>query len=78
MSFLELTLQQKTGIAVQAWLDWMRGGIQSAKANYDNIVNWLVTIEGNPDFTEEDKTVVLQKVGEILSEWKALIPNTVE
>lgn len=73
--FLESTDKQKTVIQLKSWLDSLNSNIDSAKVQYDNIVNWLGVIEGNEEYTEEDKLEVFSKLGEAVTKIKTLLPT---
>lgn len=75
MSFLELTPQQQTGIQINAWLNSLLSNVDSAKSNYDNIVNWLTVIETNEEYSDEDKLAVQAKLEEAIDKIKSLLPT---
>ncbi len=75
MSFLTITPQQQTWIQLKSWLDSLHSNIDSAKVQYDNIVNWLGVIEWNEEYTEEDKLEVFSKLGEAVVKIKTLLPT---
>lgn len=72
--FLESTPKQLTAIQIKSWLESLNSNIESAKSNYDNIVNWLWTIESNEEYSEEDKLEVMQKLWESINKIKSLLP----
>lgn len=73
--FLESTPKQLTAIQVKSWIDSLNSSIDSAKSNYDNIVNWLTVVESNEEYTTEDKIEVQTKLVEAISKIKSLLPN---
>ncbi len=75
MSFLDIPPQQQTGIQVNSWINSLLANVDSAKSNYDNIVNWLAIVETNEEYTSEDKLAVVARLGEAISKIKSLLPT---
>lgn len=73
--FLESTPKQLTAIQVNNWINALNAGIDSAKTNYDNITNWLSTVESNEEYSAEDKTEVVAKLIEAVNKIKSLLPS---
>jgi len=73
--FLEATPKQLTAIQVKSWIDSLNSSIDSAKINYDNIINWLTVIELNEEYTPDDKIEVQDKLVEAINKIKSLLPN---
>lgn len=74
MSFLDTTPQQQTGIQIKSWISSLNANIDSAKSNYDNLVNWLQVVEANEEYTEEDKTAVKAEMLIAVDKIKSLLP----
>lgn len=75
MSFLDITPQQQTGIQVNSWINSLLSNVDSAKSNYDIIVNWLAIVETNEEYTSEDKLAVMTKLTEAINKIKSLLPT---
>lgn len=75
MSFLDLTPQQQTGIQIKSWINSLHSNIDSAKANYDNLVNWLAIVETNDEYSPEDKTAVISELSSAVLKIKSLLPT---
>lgn len=75
MSFLDLTPQQQTGIQVNAWINSLLASVDSAKANYDNISNWLIIASENSEYSQEDFDAVSVKLTEAIDKIKSLLPT---
>lgn len=73
--FLESTPKQLTAIQVNNWINALNAGIDSAKTNYDNITNWLSTVESNEEYSAEDKAEVVAKLIEAVNKIKSLLPS---
>lgn len=73
--FLESTPKQLTAIQVNNWINALNSGIDSAKINYDNLTNWLATVESNEEYSLEDKEEVVAKLLEAVNKIKSLLPS---
>lgn len=74
MSFLDTTPQQQTSIQIKSWISSLNANIDSAKSNYDNLVNWLQVVEANEEYTEEDKNAVKAEMLLAIDKIKSLLP----
>lgn len=74
MSFLDTTPQQQTSIQIKSWISSLNANIDSAKSNYDNLVNWLQVVEANEEYTEEDKNAVKSEMLLAIDKIKSLLP----
>ena len=74
MSFLDTTPQQQTSIQIKSWISSLNANIDSAKSNYDNLVNWLQVVEANEEYTEEDKNAVKAEMLLAVDKIKSLLP----
>ena len=74
MSFLDTTPQQQTSIQIKSWISSLNANIDSAKSNYDNLVNWLQIVEANEEYTEEDKNAVRAEMLLAIDKIKSLLP----
>lgn len=74
MSFLDTTPQQQTSIQIKSWISSLNANIDSAKSNYDNLVNWLQIVEANEEYTEEDKNAVKSEMLLAIDKIKSLLP----
>jgi hypothetical protein len=75
MSFLDLTPQQQTGLQVNSWINSLLSSVDSAKANYDNISNWLIVASENSEYSDEDFDAVAIKLTEAVDKIKSLLPK---
>ncbi len=60
---------------MNAWINSLLSSAQSAKSNYEQIMNWLEVSQDNTEYTEEDRQAVLTKVSDAIAQIKSLLPN---
>jgi ribulose 1,5-bisphosphate carboxylase large subunit-like protein len=59
MSFLTSTEKQLTALQIKSWADSATSSMVSAKNSFESIKTWLVTVQDNPEYTEEEKAEVI-------------------
>jgi hypothetical protein len=57
--FLTSTDKQQTALQLKSWADSATASMQSAKNSFESIKTWLITVQDNPEYTNEEKVEVI-------------------
>lgn len=65
MSVFTQTDKQLTFIQIKSWADSATSSMQSAKNSFESIKTWLITVQDNPEYTNEEKAEVIAMTTEL-------------
>jgi hypothetical protein len=63
--FLNNTDKQNTALQINSWINSCESNMNSAKNTFETIKNWLVASVDNPDYSEEDRQEIIDKLAEL-------------
>lgn len=65
MAFLESTSKQTTAIYLNWKFQSIKYSMETAKQEFEFIKNWIINVQNNEDYSDEDKQEVINKLWEL-------------